>query len=416
MRRRDFCLMATAILAASGSAAPSPVALVGARELFKARSGRFLAVGPFHEFGSGDFLFDYYGNRAGKLVAAADGAVALAPTFDGTGEPLAHITSIGRGVLYENADYAHVDIRRRAFEVPGDGATLHGEIAMRAGAQPRGVVAMIYGSGPAPKEAFDFWAFWFVAKGWAVVAYDKRGSGESGGDWRLAGLETLAADAAAVVAFAREEAALKGLPLGVWGASQAGWVMPQLGAKGLVDFILMHAGATMTPGEQILAQVDAELQAYGFPPEEIEKARIYYALDTDVSRGRRPWADIDAAYRIAVASGAEWLAGPPAPANAPARTMIRLMADFDPAPYWRESRAPLLAIFGGKDVIVPAAANAALLMGMIPAGVDLTVSTLSEANHLGFIGDTGVRAEYAKQTMIDPGYFPLIENWLKRRF
>ena len=58
---------------------------------------------------------------------------------------------------------------------------------------------MVYGSGPAPKAAFDLWAMWFLAEGYTVLTYDKRGSGKTAGDWRLTGLEDLAADAAAVL-------------------------------------------------------------------------------------------------------------------------------------------------------------------------------------------------------------------------
>jgi pimeloyl-ACP methyl ester carboxylesterase len=92
--------------------------------------------------------------------------------------------------------------------------------------------------------------------------------------------------------------------------------------------------------------------------------------------------------------------------------MIRLMADFDPAPYWRANKAPTLALFGGKDLTVPAAANRSLLESMAPAGVDLKALTLPSANHLMFTAQTGVRSEYATLSRIDPGYFSAIASWL----
>lgn len=384
------------------------------RKLFSAAENDFAAVGKFHEFGDGDYVFDYARDRAGRLKPAARDGFELLSTFDDTGAPAARVAFTPDGLDLEGRNLKSVPIRRKAFTARNGDIALSAEIAAREDRPPVGTILLIYGSGPAPKEALDLWAFHFLARGWSVVTYDKRGSGRSAGDWRLAGLEALAADAHAVIAAAHSTAHLS-RPFGVWGASQAGWIMPQLGARGSVDFIVMHAGAATTPAQQILDQVEAELTAYGFPREEIERALAYYALDTDVSRGRAPWSAIDQAYAQASAAKAEWLLGPPAAADAPERTFIRLVADFDPAPYWRRSRVPLLAIFGGKDVIVPAKRSQPLLKSLVPSGTRVTDIVLPNANHLGMVADTGVRAEYAHRTAIDPGYFPAIDAWLRPR-
>lgn len=408
MRRRDVVagLAATGLFAgARGRAAP----VEAVRGLFESHDRDRMAIGLFHEFGEGSFLFDYAHGRAGKIAQTVSG-FDLLPSLDGEGDAIAHIEHVSGGISLAGVTYRQVPIVRSAFSVRSGDTLLSCERAHRADRNPEGSILLIYGSGPAPKEAFDLWAFHFLAAGWEVVTYDKRGSGKSSGDLRLADLTVLAEDAAAALA----EAQRLGGPkfVGAWGASQAGWILPQLGARGLLDFIVMHMGPATTPAQQILDQVRAELAAYEFPESEIAKAVAYYALDLDVSRGRAPYAAIKDAYDKAVAEGAEWLLGPPAPADSPDRVFIRLIADFDPAPYWRRSRAKLLALFGGKDVIVPAGPNASLLRSLIPAGVPLTEIELPQANHLGFIGKTGVRAEYAKCTKLDPGYFAAIGRFL----
>jgi pimeloyl-ACP methyl ester carboxylesterase len=398
-------LAATGCLA--GCASPSSTQ-APARGLWRDEAGGF-AIGAFPEFDAGLFAFDYAALRMGPLNAGADGRLRMSSTLDGSGAPLTDVLVEGRALRVGERRLAPVRIERTPFTARSGETTLSAELAVPAGVRRRGTVLMIYGSGPAPKQAFDPWAFWFLAQSFAVIAYDKRGSGASGGDWRISGLEQLAGDARAVL-----DAAHASGPVLAWGASQAGWIMPQLGAAGLLQGIVMHAGSAQRPAEQILAAVEAELRAYGFAEDEIARALAYYALDTDVSRGTRPWSEINAAYRQAVAAGAEWILAPPAAADAPERAMIRLMADFDPAPYWRANRAPTLALFGGKDWVVPATLNAPALEGMA-AGSPLTTRVLPEANHLMFVAESGVRGEYASRSRLHPDYFATIASWLDAR-
>lgn len=405
MNRRAMLLGATAL--AASAAIPPPAPPIG-RGLWRDEEGAF-AIGRFPEYGEGEFAFDFARLRMGKLADRGAGDARMASTLSGAGEPIANLVAEGSALQVDARRMRPVEIERRAFEARTT-ATLAAELATPVSSRPRGTMLMIYGSGPAPKEAFDPWAFWFLSRGFSVLVYDKRGSGRSSGDWRLTGLETLAEDAKAVVS-AAAKIGLRGPLLG-WGASQAGWILPQLSADGALDGFIMHAGSAMRPGDLILAQVEAELRAYGFSGDEIDRARAYYALDTDVSRGERPWEEINAAYEAVSASGAEWLLGPPAARDAPERTLIRLMADFDPGPYWRSNRAPVLALFGSKDWVVPAGANLAALERMTAPGASLSASIIPDANHLMFKAETGLRDEYPTRSHVVPQYFAEIERWL----
>lgn len=398
--------------AAGLAACATPGLTATPRGVWRDDAGVF-AIGEFPEFGQGPFGFDYGGLRVGPLISEGGSRWVMSSLLDGKGPPVAAIAIDRDRLRVGDRRLRPLTIRRTPFSAVSGEISLAAELAMPAGTRRRGTIFMIYGSGPAPKEAFDLWALWFLSSGFAVITYDKRGSGRSGGDWRRAGLVELAADARAVIERAHKIAPAG--PLFAWGASQAGWIEPQLGAAGVLDGVIMHAGSAMRPAEQMLAAVEAELRAYDFPDDEIDRAKAYYALDTEVSLGRRPWTEIDAAYKTASAAGAEWLLSPPAAADAPDREMIRLMAEFDPAPFWRANRAPTLAIFGGKDWVVPASANLAALEMMVSKESALAALTLPSANHLMFVAKTGVRAEYPTLSQLDPGYFPAISDWLDRQ-
>jgi pimeloyl-ACP methyl ester carboxylesterase len=90
------------------------------------------------------------------------------------------------------------------------------------------------------------------------------------------------------------------------------------------------------------------------------------------------------------------------------------VGDFDPIPYWRKVRAPVLAIFGGKDNIVPVEPNARILLGLIGSNPASEVVILPDDNHLGMLARTGLRAEYGRLDHIDPAYFDTIDDWLSR--
>jgi fermentation-respiration switch protein FrsA (DUF1100 family) len=44
---------------------------------------------------------------------------------------------------------------------------------------------------------------------------------------------------------------------------------------------------------------------------------------------------------------------------------MAVITGFDPAPYWRKVRIPLLILFGGKDHVVPVGPNRARLEALL---------------------------------------------------
>jgi len=118
----------------------------------------------------------------------------------------------------------------------------------------------------------------FAARGIGVLAYDKRGTGRSSGDFTGSDFESLGGDAAAVVRYAQ------GLPqadrVGLWGISQAGWIAPYAvrQSRDLAFAILVSPGG-VNPFEQVAYFLRTQALSWGLTPEEVDAAdRMHRAV------------------------------------------------------------------------------------------------------------------------------------------
>ncbi|HWM88095.1 MAG TPA: alpha/beta hydrolase [Kofleriaceae bacterium] len=141
---------------------------------------------------------------------------------------------------------------------------------------------LVHGSGRTRKEELVPLSRNLVQRGLAVIRFDKRGAGGSGGVYSGVGvmnspemIPLLAGDVAAAVDFLAGRPELDGERLGLVGASQAGWIIPvaaQLSPG--VRFAVVLVGPTVSVGREIyfsslveatdLPLSEAELQLEGF--------------------------------------------------------------------------------------------------------------------------------------------------------
>ena len=126
-------------------------------------------------------------------------------------------------------------MRQQALDVAAsDGTVLRATLSLprwRSGPLPGMVV--VHGSGRVQREHLVGDVRRLVWEGFAVLAYDKRGVGDSGGVYpRCCGedaeatLRLLAGDAAAALRTLRQSPEIDQTRVGFFGASQAGWIIP----------------------------------------------------------------------------------------------------------------------------------------------------------------------------------------------
>lgn len=147
---------------------------------------------------------------------------------------------------------------------------LVGRVLRPPGRGPFPGLVIVPGAERARRTTYDLWAYFFAAHGFAVLTYDKRGVGDSGGTYERAAttpnLEALAADALAGVRWLRAQPFVDPRRLGLEGSSQAGWVIELAAARSsAVRFATMQSAPAMSVGRQ-LAYDGLTRQGWADPP------------------------------------------------------------------------------------------------------------------------------------------------------
>jgi hypothetical protein len=310
------------------------------------------------------------------------------------------------------------DARSEEVRFAGGGATLAGTLMVPPGAGRWPAIVLLHGSGPQNRNGTLPFARFLVRHGFAILAYDKRGVGGSGGDWREASFDVLADDALAAVAFLRARGDIDPKRIGLLGVSQGGWIGPLAASRSRsVAFLVSVSGPGVTPAEQSLDLMAAEMRLTGVPEDEVREGLALARLAYRYGRTGEGWEDYAAARSASrERSWLPYLGLPAEPADA-GWEMQRLFYFHDPAPVLAAVRCPVLAVFGGKDSGVPAEKNLARWREGLPRRTlrKSRLVVLPGANHVMFEAATGSMFEIAELDRFDPGYRTLLLEWLALR-
>jgi hypothetical protein len=251
-----------------------------------------------------------------------------------------------------------LDVRQYDVRFPNGKTTLAGTLTVPPGAGPHPAVVYVSGSGDTLREESHWLDGLFVAHGVAVLAYDKRGVGQSGGVYPgdLASEETintLAGDAAAAARFVAAQAGIDRSRVGFYGLSQGGWIIPQAAvrAAGVVAWALIQSGPTVTQGES--------------------DAYAGFAASLPLPEAERRAREL----------------GP---------------SGYDPAPWISRLTIPVLWLYAGHDLAQPTGTSMEILR-RLSAGHDFTTVLFPDALHPLF-----------DRNGFPPTLFPTAGGWLKQ--
>jgi pimeloyl-ACP methyl ester carboxylesterase len=146
------------------------------------------------------------------------------------------------------------NLRAEEIKFVSHEVTLAGSIVFPAG-EIHAAVVFVHGSG---KQTRNSGVAERLAKdGIAALVYDKRGAGKSGGEYEgnqsvsETNISLLADDASSALQHLSAHSALKGIPLGLVGISQAGWIAPLAAERSnLAKFLVLWSGPVCKVSEE----------------------------------------------------------------------------------------------------------------------------------------------------------------------
>lgn len=140
-----------------------------------------------------------------------------------------------------------------------------------------GLVLFIHGDGPINASHDDgYKPLWerLASLGYASLSLDKRGIGHSEGSWLDQSIDDRVEEARQAIAWARSQPMIDGSRIGVWGASQAGWVIPKLAGQEDLAFSILVSPAInwISQGE---FNTRREMEQAGFTEAEVQVKTAY---------------------------------------------------------------------------------------------------------------------------------------------
>jgi pimeloyl-ACP methyl ester carboxylesterase len=271
--------------------------------------------------------------------------------------------------------------RREEVEFTSGDTRLVGALVVPPGEGPHPAVVLLHGSGRQGMHKWEYrsWADLLARQGLAVLYYDKRGVGSSGGEYGSS-LRQLALDGIAAVRYLRTRPEMDPGRVGLWGLSEGAWVAEQVAADlGDMAFLLLVSGAASTPRDQDFQKLEYGMRSDGLPEEQIEDALAYAGLYFYVARTGEGWALLEAATKRAQRE--PWGQYVDQPRSQGDLAWWHENHAFQPASVVAGLDLPVLLLYGEEDWITPPVENGQKLKSLFPSPDKVELHVFEGADH-----------------------------------
>ncbi len=306
--------------------------------------------------------------------------------------------------------------------------SLLADLSLPEGSGPHPAVLFVHGSGAVSRHWFSYEPIRneFLRRGFATMIWSKPGIDESTGDFMKQSMAQRAGEVAAAMALLGQRSDIDAGRIGLWGISQAGWVIPMVPAHGRVAFVICVSCPVGTGLEQSLYLADNELKGIGVPDDERADARehlrrLLVTMGTGVD------------YEEFLEDHREWLAEvrqrpwyPAVETHLDEALMFEHLVPTidrrwfgylatvfvsDAAPQLKNLQMPVLAIYGSQDTFVDwrLGVRAYEEIPRSAGNPEVTVKLFEGADHGIAQPDSEGYRDFA------PGFLTMMGEWLAER-
>lgn len=305
-----------------------------------------------------------------------------------------------------------------AFDNKSAGVRLAGTLTVPILDQPGPAIILIAGSGKNDRNGTKMGHFLLLAdyltrNGYIVLRSDKRGVGQSTGDYANATTEDFASDIHAAIDFLKTRPEVDARHIGLIGHSEGAVIAPMVASvRKDVSYIILMGGVGLRGDRLLLLQTRKLAEVNGGTPEaidhQVEQFERYYSIiqekyddETIISRIRE--------VNPEVSEGTIKMLMKP---------WIKYFTACDPSLYIKKVKCPVLAVTGSKDLQSPPEENLRNIETALKAGRNkhYSIKILPGLNHLFQTAQSGSPLEYEKiEEIIAPVALDCLVEWLGKQ-
>ncbi|WP_297764911.1 alpha/beta fold hydrolase [uncultured Muriicola sp.] len=293
---------------------------------------------------------------------------------------------------------------------------------------PHPAIILLHGAGGSHqhhnKAFFRFHANAFLEKGFAVLVYTKRGSGNDGFNYDYFTYKDLVNDAYAAINFLRNQQDIDQQNIGLMGVSESGWFTPELAFLDRhIKFIINRVSSPLSFENTVIHEVKMDALTEGFTEMEIMEDilpltrqiwQYYIAVSKDpaLAKGEER-EEINA--RLKEAHGDERLGKWFQYKELAAYDSLKYAArgfnfGYDPLPFLEKIDLPMLYVMAGKDKNIPTQEVVDFLKVFRQTNQkDIQLKVFPEASH--YLFKWGLEDGPYEGWLYQEGYLETITNW-----
>ncbi len=248
----------------------------------------------------------------------------------------------------------------------------------------------------------------------AVFLYDRRGEGNSEGNYETASFDDLADDAVSAIHAVIQFPQICPDRVVLYGISQGGWIAPMAAKKSTkVCALVIISGCAVSPSAQMSYAARWTMQEEMFAAEEIDTALYLRTMVDEYYRGRITHEEVAAKLRIFRNESWYTSAYLPDPAELPGdvkTTKWYYEFDYEPLAVWSQVHLPTMFMYAESDRWVPVEKSINLFSKHTTHMADVSFQRIPGTNHMMEINYSG-----GGKSDVSKEYQNLLVEWLEKR-